>query len=146
MKTKNCLLFVCEVPRLSFVFTFWDSRTLTTLWKQIHEEDQRILDIITVHKKFYNLHLAVPKLLLGTLALVLEVGMPSVQTSSFLVYYVIKSLNLLILNDNKMFKGMLLVNPFYFLSFHLFTFLLPFIGGWLPGQAKLITALLFLED
>ena len=72
-----------EVPRLPVLGSFRDSRTLTTLWKQLYEEDQRIGDIVAVYKRIYNLQLAV---LPGTLVLVLEAGMPSVQTSNFVGY------------------------------------------------------------
>ena len=41
---------------------------------------------------------------------------------------------------------MLLINLFYFFIFPFIPILLPFTVGWLTGQAKLITALLFLKD
>lgn len=44
------------------------------------------------------------------------------QVASWAINYIIKSLNLFILNDNKMSKGMLLVNLYYFLSFHFIAF------------------------
>lgn len=56
------------------------------------------------------------------------------QVASWAINYVIKSLNLLILNDNKMFKGMFLVNLFYFLSFHFIVFYQGLVD-W-PSQAN----------
>ena len=44
-----------------------------------------------------------------------------------------------------MFKAMLLINLFFF-CLSIYCLSLPFIVDWLAGQAKLITALLFLED
>lgn len=46
------------------------------LWELIHEEDQRILDIVAVCKGICNLHLTGPDVLLDTLTLVLEVVCP----------------------------------------------------------------------